>query len=83
MMTEDKERYQVINMVYVMLRVLNEGHTTTLHNASNTGDIWIVDVRDNETDEYVNSYECGNYDEALTEYTAQVVLAEQQTKENA
>ena len=58
-MNEDKERYQVINMVYVMLRVLDE-------------DTWIVDVRDNETDEYVDSYECETYDEAVTEYTAQV-----------
>ena len=59
-MSEDKEKYSGDLYGYeVMLRVLDE-------------ETWIVDVRDNETDEYVAGYECETYNEAVTEYKAQV-----------
>ena len=59
-MSDDKEKYSGDLYGYeVMLRVLDE-------------ETWIVDVRDNETDEYVDGYECETYDEAVTEYTSQV-----------
>ena len=59
-MSEDKEKYSGDLYGYeVMLRVLDE-------------ETWVVDVRDNETDEYVDGYEFENYDEAVTEYTDQV-----------
>ena len=59
-MSEDKEKYSGDLYGYeVMLRVLDE-------------ETWIVDVRDNETDEYVDGYECETYNEAVTEYNSQV-----------
>ena len=59
-MSEDKEKYSGDLYGYeVMLRVLDE-------------ETWIVDVRDEVTDEYVDGYEFENYDEALAEYTSQV-----------
>ena len=59
-MNEDKEKYSGDLYGYeVMLRVLDE-------------ETWIVDVRDEVTDEYVDGYEFENYDEAVAEYTKQV-----------
>ena len=59
-MSEDKEKYSGDIYGYeVMLRVLDE-------------ESWIVDVRDDETEEYVDGYEYENYDEAVAEYTSQV-----------
>jgi hypothetical protein len=59
-MSEDKEKYSGDLYGYeVMLRVLDE-------------ETWIVDVRDEVTDEYVDGYEFENYDEAVAEYTSQV-----------
>ena len=59
-MSEDKEKYSGDLYGYeVMLRVLDE-------------ETWIVDVRDEETCEYVDGYEFENYDEAVAEYTSQV-----------
>jgi len=59
-MSEDKEKYSGDLYGYeVMLRVLDE-------------ETWIVDVRDEVTDEYVDGYEFENYDEAVTEYKLQV-----------
>ena len=59
-MSEDKEKYSGDLYGYeVMLRVLDE-------------ESWIVDVRDNGTDDYVDGYEHENYNEALTEYKKQV-----------
>jgi hypothetical protein len=59
-MSEDKEKYSGDLYGYeVMLRVLDE-------------ETWIVDVRDEVTDEYVDGYEFENYDEALSEYKLQV-----------
>jgi len=59
-MSEDKEKYSGDLYGYeVMLRVLDE-------------ETWVVDVRDNATDEYINGFEFENYDEAVTEYTDQV-----------
>ena len=58
-MSEDKELYYYAYDYEVMLRVLDE-------------ETWIVDVRDDETSEYVDGYEFENYDEAVTEYTKQV-----------
>ena len=58
-MSEDKEKYSGDLYGYeVMLRVLDE-------------ETWIVDVRDNETDEYVDGYECETYNEALSEFNTQ------------
>ena len=59
-MSEDKEKYSGDLYGYeVMLRVLDQ-------------ESWIVDVRDNGTDDYVDGYEYENYDEAVAEYTSQV-----------
>ena len=58
-MSEDKELYYYAYDYEVMLRVLDE-------------ETWIVDVRDDETSEYVDGYEFENYDEAVAEYTSQV-----------
>lgn len=59
-MNEDKEKYSGDLYGYeVMLRVLDEAS-------------WIVDVRDNGTDDYVDGYESENYDEAVAEYISQV-----------
>ncbi len=64
-MTEDKEKYSGDTYGHeVMLRVLDE-------------ETWVVDVRDNATDEYINGFEFENYDEAVTEYTEQVKYLEE------
>ena len=57
-MSDDKELYHYLYSYEVMLRVLDE-------------ETWIVDVRDDETDEYVDGYEFENYNEALSEFNTQ------------
>ena len=59
-MNKDKEKYSGDLYGYeVMLRVLDE-------------ETWVVDVRDNGTDDYVDGHEYENYNEAVGEYTYQV-----------
>jgi len=59
-MNEDKEKYSDDIYGYeVMLRVLDE-------------ESWIVDVRDNATEDYVDGYEYEDYDEAVAEYNKQL-----------
>ena len=46
------------NNIEVMLRVLDQ-------------DTWIVDIRDHETDDYIDGFEFDNYETALAEYKNQ------------
>jgi hypothetical protein len=46
------------NNIEVMLRVLDQ-------------ETWVVDVRDHETEDYIDGFEFDNYESALAEYKNQ------------